>query len=214
MQSSRPFGSRVQNAQPPSGRPAVHTAWRALRSLCCYSPSKKEGRWAWLRPAASRCSMRGAHHGEGGALGVAGLDDPRAAGDFGGAMQDFRAAGVRTISRFRNAVDSEVVVPRGTPRLCAAFHHAAAGGAACGEDLVGTHCAHIDGAILRPTKQSRIEGELAIEIAGVELVPADMTGRHRCNQLRLLLVVRLEKQKHGPAGIGGDGEAADIRDVL
>src|SRR5262245_34640744 len=137
--------------------------------------------------------MRGAHHGERGALGVASLDDPRAAGDFGGAAPDFRAARARAIYRFRNAIDSEVVVPRGTPRLRAAFHHAAAGRAAGGEGLVGAHRAHIDGAVLGPTEKARVEGELAIEIAGVELVPTDMTGRHRCNRLRLLLAVRLEE---------------------
>src|SRR5215510_11826569 len=55
MQSSRPFGSRAQNAQAQSGRPAVRTAWRTLRSLAVDRSEKAAGRSFAQRPRIAQC---------------------------------------------------------------------------------------------------------------------------------------------------------------
>jgi hypothetical protein len=67
-------------------------AWR--------SRIEPEGRGARRRAQRPRSLLLRAHHGDSGASGVAGLDDPCAAGDFGGAVQDLGAAGLRAIGRF------------------------------------------------------------------------------------------------------------------
>src|SRR5215472_3780765 len=120
------------------------------------------------------------------------------------------AAGLGTVGRLRHALDGDVVVPGGSRHLRAGLHHAAAWRAAGGEGLIGAHRAHIDRAVLGPTEEPRVERELAIEIAGVELVPADMTWRHWRNRLGFLLGVRLEEQEHAPAGIGNTRKAPKI----
>jgi len=56
------------------------------------------------------------------ALRVTGLDNPCAAGDFGGAVQKLGAIG-----RLRYALDGDVVVPGEGRYLRAGFHHTAAG---------------------------------------------------------------------------------------
>ena len=63
------------------------------------------------------------------AIGIAflDLDNPCAAGDFGGAVQKLGAACSSAIGRLRYALDGDVVVPGEGRYLRAGFHHTAAG---------------------------------------------------------------------------------------
>jgi|SRR4051794_13884211 hypothetical protein len=56
--------------------------------------------------------------------------------------------------------------------------------------------------------------ELALEIAGIELMPPDVPRGHGCGRLLLFRAVRFEQEEHGATGIRGDGETAHISSTI
>src|SRR6185437_9734991 len=128
------------------------------------------------------------------ALGVERLHDPRTAWDFHRSVHDGRAALLRALRRGRDAVDAEIVVPEWARHLRRLFHHAAALDAVDGEGLIDAHRAHIHRLRLGPAEKLRVEIPFAIEIACIELMPADEARGHRRMRRRRLVAARLEDE--------------------
>src|SRR5205807_10173399 len=109
--------------------------------------------------------------------------------------------------------DVEIIKPERVRDLRRLRHHAAARHTPDREDLVRAHRPHVHGLGLGPAEQPGIERKSAVEIARVQLVPADMTGRARRCWRRRLLARSLEQDEPGAVRVGGHGETVNVRYV-